>query len=412
MYHGLHLKAHKESTALSIATASLPKQLTLSSTGKALVNAGEHVLLGQPIIASPYAHAPVSGLVNRVVVSADAVTIVIDNDGLDEHHSSVLPIAHFDALTPDALRECIARAGIAGLGGAAFSTAAKLEAAAARQAQRLIINGAECEPFITCDEALMREHAAEVILGTQALLHASGATEAVIAIEDNKPLAIAAITHALPTHGPIRVQPLATFYPTGGERQLVKLITGIEVPSGKIPPDIGVLCHNVGTAAAIARLITSGQPLIERLVTITGSGIKQPRILRARFGTSIASLIDDCGGYLGHVERLIAGGPMMGIALDSDDTVVTAKTNCIIAATTKDLQPRGIEMPCIRCGDCAHACPAHLLPQQLLRFARLKDRAALTELGLSDCIECGCCDYVCPSQISLAALFVSAKVSS
>jgi Na+-translocating ferredoxin:NAD+ oxidoreductase subunit C len=412
---GVQLNAHKESTSLPIATASRPMQLTLTASGQPLVRVGEHVLMGQQVIApvsvdATCTHASVSGTVSHLHTDTQAVTIVIDNDGRDTYHPSMQPIMRFDALTPTDLRERIAHAGITGLGGAAFSTAAKLAAATVRQVPLLIVNGAECEPFITCDDALMREHAADVVLGTQALLYTSGATEAVIAIETNKPLAIAALADALAAHGNIRLQILPTFYPAGGERQLVKFITGHEVPSGKIPPDVGVLCHNVGTAAAIAQLITTGQPLIERLVTVTGSGVNQPQVLRARFGTPIASLINDCGGYVGQVERLVMGGPMMGIALDSDDTVVTAKTNCIIAATTKDLQPRGIEMPCIRCGDCAHACPAGLLPQQLLRYARLQDRAALTEFGLSDCIECGCCDYVCPSQIPLASLFVSAKV--
>jgi electron transport complex protein RnfC len=258
---------------------------------------------------------------------------------------------------------------------------------------------------------LMRERADDVMLGTRALIHATGALEAVIAIELDQPLAIAAIAKSLSAleDSNIRLQALPTFYPTGGERQLVKLIADKEVPTGKIPPEIGALCQNVGTAAAIGHLVKTGQPLIERVVTITGSGVKQPRVLLARFGTPIASLISDCGGYAGQIERLIMGGPMMGVALDSDDTQVSAATNCIIAATAQDLKSRGPEMPCIRCGDCAQACPAGLLPQQLLRYARLHDREALVELGLDDCIECGCCDYVCPSQIPLTSQFVAAK---
>lgn len=414
---GLHLVAHKSlSTTTSIGWASIPQQLVYVASvhAQALVRERERVLLGQPLArdTATIIHASVSGTVHTVITN-NALTITIDNDGRDERHASVHAIADFRSCAPSILRERIAAAGIMGLGGAAFPTAIKLQAAAQQSARVLIVNGAECEPFITCDDMLMREHADDIVLGTQALLHASGATEAIIAIELDQPHAISAIAKALatPDTGNIRLQTLTSFYPTGGERQLVKLITAKEVPSGQIPPNVGVLCQNVGTVAAIGRLIRSGQPLIERVVTVTGSGVKQPRTLFARLGTPLSSLINDCGGYEGQVERLIMGGPMMGVALDSDDIHVSPATNCIIAATTQDLQPRGIEMPCIRCGDCAHACPAGLLPQQLLRYVRLEDRDALTELGLDDCIECGCCDYVCPSQIPLTSHFVIAKDS-
>jgi len=418
MRGGLQLIAHKErSTAMPITQACVPKQLSFSVIGEhatdILVSIGDRVLLGQPLAHhnATTAHASVSGTVHSIHSIGNVWTIVIDNDGRDESHSSIQPIDNFNELTPETLRERIARAGIAGLGGAAFSTATKLLAAAQHHAQLLIINAAECEPFITCDDALMREYANDIVLGTQGLLHACRAQAAVIAIEANKPEAIAAITKAIAFANEARVQlrVVANYYPTGGERQLVKLLTGNEVPSGAIPPDIGVLCQNVGTAAAIARLVKNGEPLISRVVTVTGSGVMQPRNLLARFGTPIESLVNDCGGYTGQVERLIMGGTMMGVALASDQVSVTAATNCIIAATAQDLKSRGTEMPCIRCGECAHACPASLLPQQLLRYARLQDHAALMELGLSDCIECGCCDYVCPSQIPLTSIFVAAK---
>jgi electron transport complex protein RnfC len=412
---GLHLVPHKDlSTATSILPASIPKRLThvASKLAQVLVKPGERVFLGQQLALddSIVIHASVSGNVHDIILDS-MLTITIDNDGRDEPHGSVHSIAQFSALTASALRERIAAAGITGLGGAAFPTAIKLQAAVQHTTQLLIVNGAECEPFITCDDLLMRERADDIVLGTQALLHATGAQEAVIAIELDQPLAIASIAKSLADSAisNIRVQTLPTFYPTGGERQLIKIIADKEVPSGKIPPQIGVLCQNVGTAAAIGRLIKAGQPLIERVVTMTGSGLKRPSTLLARFGTPIASLVADCGGYVGQVDRLIMGGPMMGVALDSDDIPVSAATNCIIAATAQDLRPRGTEMPCIRCGDCAHACPAGLLPQQLLRYARLQDRDALSELGLSDCIECGCCDYVCPSQIPLTAQFIAAK---
>lgn len=341
----------------------------------------------------------------------DSIEIVVDNDHSDQRHATVRPIPNFNSVSPEELRARIDSAGIVGLGGAAFATGVKVRLASERRAELLIINGAECEPFIACDDALMRERAADVVLGAQALLRASEAARAIIAIESDQESAIAAMRQALASANDARIDlhAIDTYYPAGGERQLVRLLAGKEVPTGKLPQDIGVLCQNVGTAAAVARLVTSGEPLIERIVTVTGSGVNTARNLIARLGTPIASLIADCGGYAGHVQRLIMGGSMMGVALPSDDIPVDAATNCVIAATAQDLTARGPEMPCIRCGDCATACPASLLPQQLLRYARLNDRAALAELGLRDCIECGCCDYVCPSHIPLTSHFVAAK---
>jgi len=300
------------------------------------------------------------------------------------------------------------------LGGAAFATNVKLDVAVQREVELLIINGAECEPFIACDAALIREHANDVVLGAKQLPHATQANRAIIDIESDQAHAISAITQALADAHDARLtlQVIDTFYPAGGERQLIATLTKKEVPKNKLPQDIGILCQNVGTAATVARLVSTGEPLIERIVTITGSGVNAAKNLVARIGTPIASLIVDCGGYVGDVERLIMGGSMMGLALSSDDEPVTAATNCVIAATADDLVKRGPEMPCIRCGECAHACPASLLPQQLLRYSRLNDRAALAELGLRDCIECGCCDYVCPSHIPLTSIFVAAKNSA
>jgi len=423
MRGGLHLIAHKQaSTTTSLAMASVPKQLSLAivtPNGSALslfVGVGDNVLLGQLLARTPDAavYASASGLVSSINQSAATCTFIIDTDGRDAPHSSFRPIADYSQLSSAALRERIEQAGISGLGGACFSTAIKLNVAAQHQVPLLIVNGAECEPFITCDDLLMRERAADVVLGAQILLHACGATEAVIAIEDNKPQAMTAIAQALKhaSDARLRLQAVGTHYPAGGERQLVHLLTGKEVPSGGIPPDIGVLCQNVGTAAAIAQLIRTGMPLTSRIVTVTGNGVCQPRNLIARFGTPIASLIADCGGYAGSVVRLIMGGSMMGVALPHDELTVSTATNCIVAAAQSDLRARGAEMPCIRCGECAYACPAGLLPQQLLRYARLQDRAALKELGLRDCIECGCCDYVCPSQIPLTATFVATKLQA
>jgi Na+-translocating ferredoxin:NAD+ oxidoreductase subunit C len=422
MRGGLQLSAHKERVASApLVRASVPETLTFhvacprQERSEVLVSVSERVLLGQPLArcGATTLHASVSGIVQAINERQDGVEIDLHNDSRDERHSSVQPIRDYRKLAPAELLARVAAAGIVGLGGATFPTAAKLQLAFDRRAELLIINGAECEPYIACDDALMREYASEIVLGAQALLQASAAQRAIVAIESEQPQAIAAIRQALDDANDARLTltVVRTYYPAGGERQLIALLTGKEVPTGKLPQDIGVLCQNVGTAAAVARLIKDGLPLIERIVTVTGGGVASANNLVARVGTPISSLIADCGGYAGPVERLIMGGSMMGVALPSDDVSITAATNCVIAAAADDLVKRGPEMPCIRCGECAEACPAALLPQQLLRYARLNDGAALTELGLRDCIECGCCDYVCPSDIPLTSVFVAAKNS-
>jgi Na+-translocating ferredoxin:NAD+ oxidoreductase subunit C len=304
MHGGLKLPAHKKALQEeALAAAAVPErvQIAVSAAAPLHVAIGDPVALGQELARNEERAllAPVSGTVAAIDRAASGIRITIQNDGQERHHADARPIDDYRHLSAQQLRERIALAGIVGLGGAGFPTADKLRAAARASAPLLIINGAECEPFIACDDALMRHHADAVVLGTQALLHASGATQAHIAVEDNKPQALTALRSALQLAGDARIElkPVPTFYPTGGERQLVLLLTGREVPSGGIPADIGVLCQNVATAAAIARLIVRGEPLIERIVTVTGHGVRQPRNLRARFGTPISQLVGECGGY-------------------------------------------------------------------------------------------------------------------
>jgi electron transport complex protein RnfC len=207
----------------------------------------------------------------------------------------------------------------------------------------------------------------------------------------------------------IQIVVVPDIYPAGGERQLIAAVCGEEVPFAGLPADIGVVCQNVGTAAAIARWIRDGEPLISRIVTVTGDGVHQPHNVEARIGTPIRELIERCGGYTSRMQQLLMGGTMMGIALPDDSLPIIKATNCIIAASALDLQPRAAEMPCIRCGNCSEVCPAQLLPQQLHLNARAGDLNGLDRYGLMDCIECGCCDYVCPSQIPLVERFRRAK---
>ena len=426
---GLRLEAHKErSTRDPITTAAPPAHAVLTLDQHAgeravpIVAVGERVALGQPIarpstLVSAWLHAPIAGEVVAIEPrpaanhgGAPALSIVIANDGSDARYRE-RAIEDFTALAPAELRQWIGRAGIVGLGGAGFPTVAKLASAAEREHLALLINGAECEPYISCDEMLMRERADEVVLGARILMHALEARECVIALEDNAPQAQQAMQAALTRAGDerLRLTQVAAIYPAGGERQLIAAVFGKEVPHDGLPRDIGVLCHNVATAAAVARWVARGEPLVSRIVTITGAGVAHARNLDVRIGTPIAQLIEECGGYTPRITRLLMGGTMMGAALATDEAAVIKTTNCIVAASARDLEPRQPEMPCIRCGNCAEVCPAFLLPQQLHLNAQALDLAGLERYGLMDCIECGCCDYVCPSQIPLVERFRQAK---
>jgi electron transport complex protein RnfC len=257
----------------------------------------------------------------------------------------------------------------------------------------------------------MSERAADVVLGAQVMLAAAGAQRCVIAIEDDKPEAIAAIEAAVRAadDGRIEVRVLPALFPLGAEGPLVAAVTGREVPHDGWPPQVGVVCQNVGTAAAIARLVQDGRPVMSRVVTVTGSGVQQPANVEACIGTPVGQLVATCGGYTDGRTRRIAGGSLTGRLFEGDDVPVTKGVNCILLATDADLPARGPEMPCIRCGDCATVCPAGLLPQQLHVAARIDDSAGLARFGLDACIECGCCDYVCPSAIPLTARFRAAR---
>ena len=391
------------------------------------VEKGQQVLKGQVIGSHDdwgggRIHASSSGTVISVSKQPmshpsghDGVCVTIEPDG-EDRWCDLEPIADWQSASTHELLARISMSGIVGLGGAVFPTGFKMSAGRKNHQSRnvdfnkihtLILNGAECEPYISCDEMLMRENPERIILGADILRYTLGAERVVIAIEDQMGVVRRALIRAIEKSAvkKIDVVQVTTIYPEGGERQLIQVLTGLEVPAEGHPSDLGLLCQNVATASAVADSVVDGRPLIERIVSVTGPGIKRPRNLVALLGTPISHLVEQCGGYADTAARMILGGPMMGYALPSDDNPVIKAANCILVLTEDDLRPAQVEMPCINCGECARVCPATLLPQQLhwQISNSLWDEAA--QNGLTDCIECGCCDFVCPSHIPLTDRF-------
>jgi electron transport complex protein RnfC len=330
----------------------------------------------------------------------DADTIVIEVDADDDCEVG-LPPFDWQTCAPADLIARIADAGIVGLGGAAFPSAEKL----AHPRRLLILNGAECEPWIACDDALLRERARDVLQGGRVLRRAVGAQRVLLAIEDRMDQALAAARAALDGSDDIELAIVPTIYPEGGERQLIEALTGEQVPAGGLPRDLGVIVHNVGTAAAVWQAVAMGQALVSRIVSVTGPGVARPGNYEVAFGTPIAHLIEQAGGYTSQAARLVIGGPMMGVALPDDGAGIDKRSNCVLVLGQGEVRRGAPTLPCIRCGDCARACPASLLPQQLHFFLRSGDQTRALQHGLTACIECGCCDLVCPSRLPLAEQF-------
>ncbi|MCD1229545.1 electron transport complex subunit RsxC [Vibrio cholerae] len=423
---GIHPFENKhQSNRQPIINASIPNELVLplkqhiGKAGDLLVKVGDRVLKGQPLTqyTSTFMlpiHAPTSGVISaiepRTVAHPSGLSelcIVLTPDQQEEWFE-LQPQPDYQQLSPETLLELIRQAGISGMGGAGFPTAKKLQSGLSRT-EILIINAAECEPYITADDVLMRQYAHEIIQGIEIVEHILKPKLTIIGIEDNKPEAVAALQQAAQDK-PMMIRVIPTKYPSGGEKQLIKILTNLEVPKGGIPADIGLMVQNVGSLQAIARAIVHGEPLIRRVVTLTGDCFRKPRNVWALLGTPVQALLNEFGYKADKkLPRLIMGGPMMGFTLPHAQVPITKTANCILAPTRNELTSSDNEMACIRCGQCAEACPVSLLPQQLQWHAKAEEFDKCEELNLKDCIECGACAYVCPSEIPLVQYYRQAK---
>jgi electron transport complex protein RnfC len=421
---GIHPAQHKrESTANPIAIAPLPLHLVvpfhqhIGNRAKPIVQVGDTVLKGQMIgqaddYVSCAVHAPTSGTVTAIEMATvphpsglSDLCITIAPDGA-ECWVERAPL-DYQTMNPDELRNHLRDLGLAGLGGAVFPSHAKLNPGKQPKVPTLILNGAECEPWITCDDMLMRERAAEIVAGAKIMQHMLGSDEVLIGIEDNKPEAIAAMQAACADTS-FEVIAVPTIYPGGGAKQLTKVLLGKEPPAGGRSTDIGVQVFNVATCYSLARVVFHGEPLISRIVTVTGN-VERPQNFEVLLGTPVEDLVTLAGKPRSDTQGYIMGGPMMGFTLPSNHVPVVKATNCLIASSPKLFPPAPVALPCIRCTQCAQACPVGLQPQDLYWFARGREFGKAQEYDLFDCIECGCCDYVCPSHIPLVQYYRFAK---
>ncbi|MBQ4836464.1 electron transport complex subunit RsxC [Pseudoalteromonas luteoviolacea] len=422
---GIHPPEQKSiSNQVSIGSLPLPEYLVLplkqhiGANGQLLVNKGEHVLKGQ-VLTQPGTnwslpiHAPTSGTITDIKPMPSAhpsampeLSIVLTPDGEDKW-CDLQARTSIDGLDNKALIDIIHHAGIAGMGGAGFPTYVKADSA--KTIEFLVVNGVECEPYITADDMLMREHAEDIIRGIEVMISILSPQCTLVGIEDNKPEALAAMKLAAQHNDKILVRAIPTKYPSGGEKQLIKVLTSKEVPSGGIPADVGVLVQNVGTLFAVSEAVYKGKPLIERVVTVTGNTIQTPQNVWALLGSEVKHLLYSQGFTPVDEQRVIMGGPMMGFTLPTVRIPVVKTTNCVLAPDNQELAVAGQEQACIRCSACADACPQTLLPQQLQWFAKGQEYDKLEEYNLFDCIECGACSYVCPSEIPLVQYYRVAK---
>lgn len=425
---GVHPEQNKTQTCdKGIKPAGIPDELHIplqqhiGAPAKAIVELGQHVLKGQCIaqasgFVSASIHAPTSGTIQAIEKrpvqhpsELDSLCIVLKCDHQDRW-CELEACENFRSLNRYTLLEKIGKAGIAGMGGAGFPSPVKLSADV-KKINKLIINSVECEPYITADDVLIREHAREILDGAEILDHLFDLDEILIGIEDNKPKAIEAYEKAIEDHTLKKFNLLVvpTRYPSGGEKQLIQVLTGKEVPSGGLPSDLGMICHNTGSLYAIYEAVRFGIPLISRVTTVTGGALKAPQNYWTLIGTPFRFLLTQAQVDWQKLTQVIMGGPMMGFSVHDINVPVVKTTNCILASAPNELTDPATEQACIRCGSCAEVCPANLLPQQMYFYSKAKELEKTQQYHIADCIECGACSYVCPSNIPLVQYFRFAK---
>ncbi len=422
---GTHLREHKDTAVLQTVrlpdpeSVSIPLSQHIGVHAKPVVAKGDYVKIGQVIgeveggLGCPV-HASVSGTVREIVTRYNAMgtpvqNVVIDSDGQQVTHESIHPTGRkLENTSTEEIVEIVRRAGISGLGGATFPTYAKIQSAVGK-VQTVIINCAECEPYITANHRLLLERGGAVIQGLEILMHALGVREGILAIEDNKPDAIASLQKALEQRSDIRVAVMKTKYPQGDERQLIYALFHREVPAGKLPADVGCMIVNAETSAAISRAFYRGIPLVSRIVTVTGDCVKEPKNVRSPLGASYRDLIDFCGGCTKPPKKIVSGGPMMGQAQWDMDAPVTKGTSAILVFSEEYDRINTEHSPCIHCGCCVAHCPMHLMPNYLAQYAQARKYDEAAKLNVMSCVECGTCSYNCPAGVQIVQYIRVAK---
>lgn len=383
----------------------VPLQQHIGAPSEVLVNEGDTVKTCDPIskpkgFVSVPSHASISGRVKSITLFPHPLghavpSVQIEGDGTDSGNAHIKEVPGYENLSPEEMRLRIADAGLVGLGGAAFPTHVKLSPPQDKKIDTALLNGAECEPFLTADHRLMLEHPDEILAGFQLIMKILGVQRGAIGIENNKPDAIETLRQKARTIPGIEIISLHVKYPQGAEKQLIYAATGRTVPTGKLPMDIGCLVSNVGTAKAVFDAIAFGRPLIERIVTVTGA-VKNPKNLRVRIGTSVREIIEFCGGFEGKPGKVLVGGPMMGIAQYTLDVPVVKGTSGIVVLPEQELNVHEPDA-CIKCGSCVRVCPMHLMPFMLESLVMKKRWESVADYDVKDCIECGSCSYICPA---------------
>lgn len=408
--HPPHAKSSTEHKATEVAVqpkmVTIPLRQHIGATCEAVVKKGDEVKLGQLIgepvsfVAAPV-HSSVSGKVVKVakapIAGGEEMCVFIENDMEDTLHESVQPLGDFKQFKPKEVIEHIKQAGIVGMGGAGFPLHIKLSPPEDKKIEFVILNGAECEPYLTADHRLMLEDPESVVHGIKIMMYAVGVEKGYIGIEDNKPDAIASMQKACADEDSVEVVKLRTKYPQGAEKQLIYACVKREVPSGALPMDVGVVVSNVATASSVSKRFTTGMPLVKRICTITGSAIADPKNLWIKVGTPLNEIIEQCGGYAEEPGKLILGGPMMGLAQHTDELPSTKTTSGILVFSKKEGELPDSEQ-CMKCGKCVDICPAFLQPLYISAHSIKYNFDKAQEFGALDCIECGSCSFICPSK--------------